>query len=268
MRESDMPYKIGTSGYSYKDWEGVFYPPDLLHGQKLDYYAAHFSAVEINSTYYTIPNPAVFYHLNRKTPDNFEFIVKTHRATTHERKDNAQSMKSLLAAVAPIIESGKLRGFLAQFPYSFKNTPASRDYLHQTRELSGEFPLFVEFRNWTWNRPEIFDFLKENGIGYVNVDEPSLKGLLPPQDIATTDIAYVRFHGRNQQNWWEGTNETRYDYLYNDTELEEWIGRLSALIKKNLKTYIFFNNHPKGKAIQNVRTLINLLEKQPGFLSE
>ena len=263
-----MQYKIGTSGYSYKDWEGVFYPADLPQGQKLDYYAAHFNTVEINSTYYNIPNPAVFYHLNRKTPDNFEFIVKTHRGTTHERKDNAQSMKSLFAAIAPIIESGKFHGFLAQFPYSFKNTPASRDYLRQTKELSGEFPLFVEFRNWTWNRPEIFDFLQQNEIGYVNVDEPRLRGLLPPQNIATTGIAYVRFHGRNQQNWWEGTNETRYDYLYSDAELKEWIDRLSALLQKSLKTYIFFNNHPKGKAIENVRSLVRLLEQRSGILKK
>jgi uncharacterized protein YecE (DUF72 family) len=258
-----MRFTIGTSGYSYKDWEGVFYPPGLPSGQRLEYYANYFNVVEINSTYYSIPNPAVFYHLQRKTSQNFEFIIKTHRETTHGRKENIRAMKDLITTLAPLIEADKFRGFLAQFPYSFKNNPANREYLLRTRELAGDFPLFVEFRNWTWNRPEITPFLKENHIGYVNVDEPPLRGLIPPQAIATTDIAYVRFHGRNQKEWWNGTNETRYDYLYSDAELEEWTNRLSILIKRSLKTYIFFNNHPKGKAIQNALSLRKLLEKQP-----
>jgi uncharacterized protein YecE (DUF72 family) len=255
--------KIGTSGYRYKDWEGIFYPSDLPPGQKLEYYATHFNVAEINSTYYSIPNQAVFFHLQRKTPPNFEFIVKTHQETTHRRKDNPRAMKELIAALAPLIEADKFKGFLAQFPYSFKNTPYNRDYLIKTRDLAVDFPLFVEFRNWTWNQPEITSFLKENRIGYVNVDEPPLRGLLPPQAIATTDIAYVRFHGRNQENWWNGSNETRYDYLYSDGELDEWLNRLENLSKRSLKTYIFFNNHPKGKAIQNALSLIKLLEKQP-----
>lgn len=262
-----MIYKIGTSGYSYKDWEGIFYPPGLPQGQKLDFYASHFNVVEINSTYYRIPHTAVFANMGKKVPGNFEFIVKTHQETTHVRKDNASSMKALLDALIPIIEANKFHGFLAQFPYSFKNTPTNRDYLLKTRELSGVYPLFVEFRNWSWDRPEIADFLRQNHIGYVNVDQPALRGLLPPQNIATTNVAYVRFHGRNQQNWWSGTNETRYDYLYSNTELEEWVDRLIALIKKNSKTYIFFNNHPGGKAIENATTLIKLLERELKQLS-
>ncbi len=263
-----MKYKIGTSGYSYKDWEGVFYPPGLPAGKKLDYYAQQFDTVEINSTYYAIPNHSVFYHLSRKTPDAFEFIVKTHQETTHKRRDNAGAMKALLEAIQPLIEAGKFSGFLAQFPYSFKNTPENREYLVQTKALCAEYPLFVEFRNWTWNRPELFEFLKENQIGYVNVDEPPLKGLLPRQAIATTDIAYVRFHGRNSQNWWEGTNETRYDYLYSQHELEEWLYPLTDLIRRTVKTFIFFNNHPKGKAIRNAWMLKELLKRQLAFLTD
>ncbi len=263
-----MIYKIGTCGYSYKDWEGVFYPDGLPPGDKLVHYARHFPAVEINSTYYNIPHHAVFYHLQRKTPEHFEFIVKTHRETTHTRKENRRAMGELAESVKPLIEANKFRGFLAQFPYSFKNTPENRDYLAKTRELAGDFPLFVEFRNWTWNRPEVFDFLKTHEMGYVNVDEPPLRGLLPPQDIATTDTGYVRFHGRNQTDWWEGTNETRYNYDYRQPELEEWSGRLAELIKKSLKTYIFFNNHPAGKAVENALAMIKILERQAGLLGQ
>ncbi|RMG34610.1 MAG: DUF72 domain-containing protein [Methanobacteriota archaeon] len=263
-----MNYKIGTSGYSYKDWEGVFYPEGLPSGKKLDFYAQHFKAVEINSTYYSIPNRTVFFHLNRKTPADFEFIVKTHQQTTHAREGSADAMQVLIEAIQPIVESGKFSGFLAQFPYSFKNTPTNRDYLLKTKELCEEYPLFVEFRNWTWNRPEVFQFLKENQIGYVNVDQPPLRGLLPRQAIATTEVAYVRFHGRNSENWWEGTNETRYDYLYSEQELREWINPLTELIKRTVKTFIFFNNHPKGKAVQNAKLLDELLKRQIEFLTQ
>ncbi|RMH78314.1 MAG: DUF72 domain-containing protein [Calditrichaeota bacterium] len=267
-RQMDTSYRIGTSGYSYKDWEGVFYPPGLPNGQKLDFYAQHFDTVEINSTYYSIPNAAVFYHLQRKTPEDFEFIVKTHRETTHGRENSAQAMQELLEALKPLIEADKLKGLLAQFPYSFKNTPANRDYLLHTKELAGEIPLFVEFRNWTWNRPEVFEFLQAHGLGYVNVDQPRLRGLLPPQNIATTDLAYVRFHGRNRADWWEGTNETRYNYLYSEQELNEWLRPLVDLIRRSRKTYIFFNNHPQGKAVQNARMLKTMLARQLSLMEQ
>ncbi|RMG60852.1 MAG: DUF72 domain-containing protein [Calditrichaeota bacterium] len=253
-------YRVGTSGFSYQDWRGVFYPEDLPTGKMLDYYAQYFNTVEVNSTYYRIPNRAVFYHLSRKTPPDFDFMVKTHQETTHQRQNPEQAMQALIEAVQPLVEAGKFSGFLAQFPYSFKNTPENRDYLKQTRELAGDYPLFVEFRNWTWNRQEVFQFLRENNLGYVNVDQPRLRGLLPPQSVLTTDAGYVRFHGRNKQEWWQGTNETRYNYLYTEEELKEWLGRIATLLKQSKRTHIFFNNHPQGKAVKNALQLKALLE--------
>ncbi len=250
---------IGTSGYSYEDWRGVFYPENLPKGKMLDYYAKHFSAVEVNSTYYKIPHPAVFAQMEQKTPSDFEFIVKVHQETTHIRRNNEEAMKKLLEAVQPLLEAGKLSGFLAQFPYSFKNTPGSRDYLLSVRYHAGDIPLFVEFRNWTWDRPEIANFLSENQLYYVNVDQPGLRGLLRPQEWVTGRLGYVRFHGRNSRNWWEGDNTTRYDYLYSKAELDEWLIRISRIMKKTFKTYIFFNNHPQGKAVQNAFLLREML---------
>ena len=253
-------YRIGTSGYSYQDWRGVFYPPDLPDGQMLNYYARYFNTVEINSTYYRIPNRAVFYHLAGKTPDDFDFVVKTHQETTHIRQKPKEAMKELIEAVQPLVEACKFSGFLAQFPYSFKNTPQNRRYLKRIRELAGEYPLFVEFRNWTWNRQEVYQFLREYNLGYVNVDQPRLRGLLPPQHIATTNEGYIRFHGRRRQDWWQGTNETRYNYLYSEEELKEWLGRIASLLKQSTRTHIFFNNHPQGKAVKNALQLKTLLE--------
>jgi uncharacterized protein YecE (DUF72 family) len=253
--------KIGTSGFSYDDWRGAFYPPELPQAQMLEFYCRYFQTVEINVTYYTIPSSKTFERLVQKTPAAFEFIVKTHQETTHRRRENASALNTLLQAVAPMVQSGKFKGFLAQFPYSFKNTAENRTYLVQTKAIAGKLPLFVEFRNYTWNNEQVIDFLQSHEIGYVNTDEPPLRGLLPPQEHVTNDTGYVRFHGRNQKTWWEGKGSARYNYSYNEEELREWLIRIGSILRKTYKTYIFFNNHPQGKAVKNAQQMMELLKK-------
>ncbi|UCF65329.1 MAG: DUF72 domain-containing protein [bacterium] len=255
-----MKVMIGTSGYSYEDWRGVFYPVQLPKGKMLDYYCQHFSCVEVNSTYYRIPHPAVFARMSEKTPENFEFIVKVHQSTTHERKMDVTAAHQICQAIQPLVDTAKFSGFLAQFPFSFKNTPENREYLKWLKEQFEKYDLFVEFRNWTWTHPELAPFLEKYHLGYVNVDEPRLKGLIEPQEIVIGKLAYVRFHGRNTQDWWKGTNQTRYNYLYNQQELDEWLIGLSRILGKAYKTYIFFNNHPQGRAIQNAKMLIESMK--------
>jgi uncharacterized protein YecE (DUF72 family) len=198
--------------------------------------------------------------MSEKTPSGFEFIVKVHQSTTHDRRRDETSLKLMLEAVQPLVETNKFSGFLAQFPYSFKNTPANRDYLSWIKESISEYPIFIEFRNWTWANEELKPFLDKNQLNYVNVDEPRLKGLLKPQEIVSGKLAYVRFHGRNSQDWWQGTNQTRYNYLYNQQELDEWMIGLARILKKAYKTYIFFNNHPQGKAINNAKMMIESIK--------
>jgi uncharacterized protein YecE (DUF72 family) len=253
---------LGTSGYSYEDWRAVFYPSDLPSNQMLDYYTNHFNTVEINATYYAIPNYKTFTRMAEKTPDNFHFIVKTHQETTHRRQENESSLLHLTESIQPLIDTGKFFGFLAQFPYSFKNSEQNRKYLIQTRKALGENALFVEFRNFTWLKPQLAAFLSNNDIGYVNVDEPPLKGLLPAQDIVTNKIGYIRLHGRNKGDWWDGKGSARYDYEYEDEELKEWLTNISTILKKTFKTYIFFNNHPGGKAVKNAKEMIEILKSK------
>ncbi|NOX89131.1 MAG: DUF72 domain-containing protein [Calditrichaeota bacterium] len=254
--------KIGTSGYSYEDWRSHFYPPNLYKSKFLEFYAQYFNSVEINSTYYAIPSRGTVSRFVQKTPEDFCFIVKTHQETTHKRKENEQAVKQLLEALQPMIESGKFHGFLAQFPYSFKNNETNRKYLLETRKLLKDYPLFVEFRHIGWVTPPMYDFLKDNNIGYVNVDEPQLPGLLPPQAEATTDQGYIRFHGRNAKDWWDGKGSARYDYEYSEEELKQWLTNINQLLRKTYRTYIFFNNHPRGQAIKNARQMLNLLQNQ------
>ncbi|APF17433.1 DUF72 domain-containing protein [Caldithrix abyssi] len=266
--EIHIDVKIGTSGYSYEDWRSHFYPANLSKSKFLEFYAQFFNAVEINSTYYAIPNSFTIRRMVEKTPPNFCFIVKTHQETTHRRQENSQAIAQLLNALKPMIDSGKFHGFLAQFPYSFKNNEENRKYLLQTRELLQEHPLFVEFRHISWITPPMYQFLEQNNIGYVNVDEPQLPGLLPPQALATTRFGYVRFHGRNAQNWWEGKGSARYDYLYTEEELEQWMGNIRQLLQKTYRTYIFFNNHPRGQAIKNARQMLNLIQNQLNIFND
>ncbi len=259
-----MPGKIliGTSGYSFDDWRGVYYPVDIEKGKMLDYYARDFKTVEINSTYYRIPNQAVFYHLNRKTPPRFEFISKVHADVTHKRERVADSMEALHQVLAPIKMAGKLHGFLAQFPWGFKYSPGNLAYLAQVKELSGEVPLFVEFRHRSWVRDDVYQYLQDHQIGYCNVDEPRFSSLIPPQDIATTPVGYVRFHGRNARNWWGKSGGDRYDYDYSREELSGWVGRIRSLQQKTQKTYLFFNNCHMGHAVVNAKQMQELLLQQ------
>jgi len=254
---------IGTSGYSFDDWEGVFYPPGLPKGKRLDFYKDHFPVTEINSTYYRIPHPAVFFHIANKVGDEFEFLVKTHRSFTHDRKDLDAKGKEFNDAIKPLLESGKLKGYTAQFPYSFKYSPANLDYILNGKIYFKDAPLFVEFRHDSWDRPEVYQALKANDIGFCSVDEPALPGLFPPKAIATNDVGYIRLHGRNSANWWGGGGD-RYDYLYSEKELKEWKIKIDDLKSRTNKIYLFFNNCHLGQAVRNARMFMDLMQMDFG----
>lgn len=251
--------RIGTSGYSFADWVGVFYPETIAKGKMLDFYAEHFDTVEINSTYYRIPHPKVLENMVKKTSADFEFMVKTHSSATHQRKDLQSETPKYLEAIKPIADSFKLKGILAQFPWSFKRSPENQDYLKKCREALAGYPLFVEFRHNSWTKQEIFDLLKSLDIGYVCVDEPQLSGMVDSVAVATTGTGYVRLHGRNADKWWNG-GPLRYDYLYSDAELSEWSGKIRKLAENTEKVYVFFNNCHEGQAVTNARRILEMLD--------
>ena len=305
---------IGTSGYSFRDWIGPFYPPGIEPRKMLDFYVREFSTVEVNSTYYRIPHPATFHAMAKKTPPQFEFVVKTHHDMTHKRLPDPTLYDSFARAMEPLLEVGKLSGVLAQFPNSFRWNAANVRYLDELKGLLPDVPLFVEFRHESWLRDELFPELESHGLGYVSVDEPELPGLLPPVARATGDIAYVRFHGRNKVNWYReegsgpgsrargramrapvhapapspspkpqaslgplfsgvpgepvkdrplpaGTRQLlRYDYLYSEDELKEWVGKIRELAANTKKTFVFFNNCHAGQAATSAKLMRRMLE--------
>jgi uncharacterized protein YecE (DUF72 family) len=179
--------KIGTSGFSYPDWIGTVYPEGLPEREHLSFYAAEFSTVEINMTYYRVPDPRTAQGWARKTPEGFLFSVKAFQGLTHEREQ--PDFAGFATAVQPLVQAGKLACILAQFPYSFHPTPANRDYLKQLRDGLGDLPTVVEFREAGWLNQETFDLLRLLRLGFCSVDEPRLKGLMPPMAIATGPIS-------------------------------------------------------------------------------
>jgi len=297
---------LGTSGYSYPDWYGVFYPPGLERAKQLDYYVRQFKTVEVNSTYYRIPPPSTFAAMERKTPADFEFVVKANSEMTHKLTHDPKVYEAFQAAMAPLRAARKLSGVLAQFPQSFHRSDDNERFLTEMQERLEGSPLFVEFRHNSWMHEDVFQWMERASLGYVSVDEPSLPGLLPPVARATGSIAYVRFHGRNAGSWYsrdEGAADRaatdtrasagkapvtkptamkatamkprdrdrpllRYDYLYSEAELKEWATKIRELNQKTQKTFVFFNNCHAGQAATGAKLMRKLLGMPEPSLSE
>jgi len=252
---------IGTSGFSYKDWVGPYYPPKLPQKDWLTFYAREFKTCELDFTYYRLPEARTLERMAAKVSTGFLFTLKAPRELTHERTDNEAAFAQFVAALTPLLEAGKFGCILAQFPYSFHANRTNRDYLGFLRQHLGDLPVVVEFRNAGWLTPENFAFLRENRLGFCCVDEPRLKGLIPPVAEVTAETAYVRFHGRNAQKWWQHDEAwERYDYTYSDEELAEWVPKIKSLDQRAERTFIFANNHWQAQAVGTARQLRMLLE--------
>lgn len=253
---------VGCAGYSYADWKGVFYPPGTPSAEMLGYYARQFPFTELNTTFYRLPTAALLASMEGKTPPGFLFFVKAFGGFTHRRDAPVEDFVLFREALRPLEEAGKLGGVLAQFPSSFRRGDENRDYLRYLRDRWPDLTLAVEFRHREWVEDEAtFELLEDAELAYVCVDEPGFKGLVPPVVRATAGIGYVRFHGRNYRKWWRHDRpEERYDYLYSEAELREWIPRLLTLEGRTAKTYVSMNNHRRGQATVNGRMLRELLE--------
>ena len=125
---------IGTSGYSYADWNGIFYPEGLKKTEELQFYSTHFNTVEINFTYYAIPNPRILDRMAARVQDDFSFAVKVHRSMTHTRDCSRDDYRSYVEALEPLIESGKLGPLLMQFPWGFKFSQPNMGYLKSLKQ--------------------------------------------------------------------------------------------------------------------------------------
>ncbi|MFP3854013.1 MAG: DUF72 domain-containing protein [Anaerolineales bacterium] len=250
---------LGTSGWSYQDWVGPVYPENLSKGAWLPFLADQVDALEVNVTYYRLPATRMVEGWAARTPDGFRFAVKAHRSITHERDE--PDFDAFRSGLDPLAESGKLACVLAQFPYSFHANDENRDYLRELRDGMRDFEVVVEFRNREWVQDETFQLLSDLEFGYCAVDQPRFSNLMPPIVKATGRVGYVRFHGRNAEKWWNHDEAwERYDYSYSKEELQEWVPKLEQLERSTEVTLAFANNHWRGKSLETVRQLRELLK--------
>ena len=263
--------RVGVAGWDYDDWWGAVYPEPAPRGfDPLSYLAGCFDAVEVNSTFYR-PMPArtarTWCRRVAHNPD-FRFTAKLWQRFTHEREAAFTAGEVRLAREAPdaLLAEGRLGAVLLQFPWSFKREEASREWLADVVRAMEGLPLVLEVRHASWNVPELYQGLAEQGIGFVNLDQPLFHGSLKPSAVATARVGYVRIHGRNWRDWFrkDATRDERYGYLYTAAELEPWAERARALEAGGVaeEIYVVTNNHFRGQEVANAAMLRSMIERR------
>ena len=263
---------IGTS--SWTDHES-FYPPGIAPVERLRFYARYFPIVEVNTTYYRIPQRRVVEGWVERTPPGFVFDVKPPRQLTSTPETpggevptpDADLAKAFAEVIAPLAEAGKLGAVTFQFPPSYRNTEEHREYLRLLPDLLPGFTLSVEFRRRDWldeaHAEETFELLRETGLSFTMVDEPQVGiGSVPPVYAVTNPrLAVIRFHGRNAETWYRFTGKTgeRFNWDYRPEELEEWRPRIRRAVEEAEAVHVLFNTNYGNQGPRNAVLLMDLL---------
>jgi uncharacterized protein YecE (DUF72 family) len=252
--------RFGPAGFLYKDWEGIVYPqPKPAHFDQLRYISRFFDTVEINSSYYGPPLPKTTASWLKRVDENrkFRFTAKLWKRFTHERDSawTTDDVDRVKQGFDVLSESDRLGAVLLQFPWSFKRTEQNREWLGDVTRTFSEYPLVIEVRHISWLTPDFFQQLEEDGIGFVNIDQPMYRDSIGPSAHVTSHVGYVRVHGRNYKEWFreKAGVEQRYNYLYSADELEPWVERTEEIAADpgTREVYVVTNNHYKGKAVAN-----------------
>ena len=257
--------RVGVAGWSYDDWDGIVYPARKpARFDRLAYLAGFFDTLEINSTFYRIPGRKMTqsWALRVKERPDFRFTAKLYQGFTHKRTElRGDEEAAFKEGMEPLLDAGVLGAVLAQFPYSFRPGPASREVLERIVEAFGALRLVVEIRHADWDTGEFFDFLRERNVGFCNLDQPRIARSIGPTEAATSNVGYVRLHGRNAANWFKKKAEPweRYDYIYTEEELAPWLTRIRRIAEQTADVLIIANNHYRGKAPLAALTLLAML---------
>lgn len=255
--------RFGPAGWTYKDWDGVVYPkPKPKKFDPLGMMASLFDTVELNTSFYApiLPHNAHLWLERTAFNPNFRFSAKLWKRFTHERDEpwTAEDVRSTREGLDVLQEAGRLGAVLVQFPWSFRNEPASRDHVDAIVSAFEGFPLVLEVRHASWNEPSYYAELVERGLGFVNIDQPMFKNSIAPSARATAAVGYVRVHGRNYKEWFRQKSPVdRYDYLYSAKELKPWAERTKEIAShaRVEDVYVITNNHARGKGVANALML-------------
>ncbi len=259
-------YFIGTAGWSYEDWEGIVYPQKKVRGfHALIFLAQYINIIEINSTFYRPPVIQISLSWIKKVEDHpdFLFSVKLHQVFTHKRKGFTQKdADNFKLGIEPLRARERLASILIQFPWSFASTSSNNEYLIKLFKSFSDYPLALEVRHSSWDRPDFYKLLSEYNVGFCNIDQPVFRNSIKPSSISTNpEFSYVRLHGRNYKSWFkqDAGRDERYNYLYTKEELEDWIKRIKDLGNQSSKVYVITNNHYRGQALANALQIKNLI---------
>jgi uncharacterized protein YecE (DUF72 family) len=243
-----MPGKvhIGTSGWHYKHWIGSFYPEDIPPKEMFPFYAQHFDTVEINNTFYRLPELTTFDNWRSKAPPNFRFAVKASRFITHMKKlkDPNTSMSKFFLAAERLEK--KLGPILFQLPPRWKVDPERFSQFLDVLPTGHQY--VVEFRDQSWLVPQIFALLRKHNVAFCIHD---LGESQTPLEL-TANFTYVRFHG-------PGT--AKYTGSYRRDDLRRWALRIDEWSEELTDVYIYFNNDVGGYAIKDALVLRSLLSE-------
>ncbi len=258
MERDRAKLRVGPAGWSYADWKGIVYPPGMPRStHPAAYLAQFFDTIEVNSTFYRIPDSAMVTRWASAVADypNFRYTAKLWQGFTHDGDTwpGDFQVQAYLDGITPLVERGLLGAVLIQFPWKYRRTDAHRRHLARIVDAFSSLPLCVEFRHESWHQPTVLATLQDRGIAFCNVDQPLFPNSLQPTNEVTAPLAYVRFHGRNKDNWFrEGAGrDARYDYLYDEGELAPWNQRISQMLERAKEVYVVTNNHFRGQAIVN-----------------
>jgi uncharacterized protein YecE (DUF72 family) len=259
---------VGPAGWSYRDWEGQVYPKPKPRGfDALSYLAQYFDAIEVNSTFYRIPEAKTTRQWVDRVREHvdFRFTAKLWQGFTHESTASAQDEAAFRRAMDPLQEAARLGAVLLQFPYRFHHTAESRARLRHLAEVLRAYPLVLEVRHRSWDRPEVYAFLLELGMGFCNIDQPQVSYSSGLTDHVTSGVGYLRLHGRNAAAWFaeEGDAAERYNYRYAGEEIEALRETAEIISRRARETYLITNNHFRGQAALNALELRYHLRRAP-----
>jgi uncharacterized protein YecE (DUF72 family) len=265
--------RIGTAGWSYKDWDGIFYPSGMQQRRQhpLEYLARFFDTAEINTSFDGPLKPELAKLWCRKVETvnrNFLFTAKLYRAFTHSPLSLTEPTSA--ASIHPtdedeirtregldaIANEGRLGALLIQFPVSFKNTSLNREYLERLLRQFIEYPRVVEVRHSSWNDGATIASFTQNNVGFCNINQPLIGRSLAPTEHVTGTVGYIRLHGRNYEQWFDSDNRNdRYNHLYSPQELIGWKEKIQNIAERAQTTYVITNNYFESKAGVNALEL-------------
>ncbi|MAT38008.1 MAG: hypothetical protein CL946_00205 [Ectothiorhodospiraceae bacterium] len=254
---------IGTSGYSYDDWEGEFYPWRTPKQQMLEFYQHFFPTVELNYTYYHLPQPSALYKMRNKAP-NMRFAVKAYRSLTNERTRVYQEWQQFGDAMRILDDAGQLATIVFQFPLQFEKSDEHFNYLLELLDFFADFPITFEFRNASWITNAILKYFQHRNITIASIDAPATRNAVSKAILPSDTFSVYRLLGRDASTLRFDENSNPYSYRYSNDEIQQIAQNVIRLWLRSGSVYVYANNNAGAASVETgirlSEALLSLIE--------